>query len=226
MQKAVMRSHDRPWLAGYAGVAAAVGWTALVLQFILEMHQSLAGDEGALAGIATYFSYFTILTNILVAVTLTSRLLFRPRVVTDFFRKPVVICAITVSIIIVAIVYSLLLRHLGNPRGLSLVADVLLHDVMPALFLAYWWLTVAPGAVLWRDLPYWLLYPFAYFLYVLLRGIFTGIYPYPFIDVSKLGYPQALLTAAAVMAGFATAGVLLLLLLNVRRWWPEWKPTS
>jgi hypothetical protein len=90
---------------------------------------------------------------------------------------------------------------------------------MPVLFVVYWWIAVPANAVGWRNLPRWLLYPIAYVLYVILRGAFTGVYPYPFIDAGVLGYPHALLNAFAILCGFTVIGVVLLLLLSAKRLW-------
>jgi hypothetical protein len=37
---------------------------------------------------------------------------------------------------------------------------------------------------------------------VLIRGAFSGYYPYPFLDVTKLGYPQTLLNSAFIAVAF------------------------
>jgi hypothetical protein len=40
-----------------------------------------------------------------------------------------------------------LLRHLWHPQGWQFIADELLHDVMPLLFLGYWWFCVPKGTL-------------------------------------------------------------------------------
>ena len=47
----------------------------------------------------------------------------------------------------------------------------------------------------------WLVYPIIYSLYTLVRGLLYGWYPYPFIDVNRLGYP--LVGLITVVMGFA-----------------------
>ena len=46
------------------------------------------------------------------------------------------------------------------------------------------------------------LFPIAYFVYALARGHFDGNYPYPFIDVGKLGWLQVAMNAAGIALGF------------------------
>lgn len=83
---------------------------------------------------------------------------------------------------------------------------------MPVLFVAYWWVAVPAGGVRWADIPGWVLYPVVYFLYVMVRGALSGVYPYPFIDASALGYARSLGNAAGMLLGFAVVAVLLVAL--------------
>ena len=67
-----------------------------------------------------------------------------------------------------------------------------------------------------------MLYPMLYFAYLLLRGRLLGLYPYPFIAVDKLGYPQVLLNALGILAGFVLVS---LVLLGIDRWLAHRRPT-
>jgi hypothetical protein len=60
------------------------------------------------------------------------------------------------------------------------------------------------------------IYPIIYFVYVLFRGHALAVYPYPFINVDTLGYPQVLINASGVLAGFV-ASALAVLWLDRRR---------
>ncbi|MGH7562867.1 MAG: Pr6Pr family membrane protein [Gemmatimonadota bacterium] len=90
------------------------------------------------------------------------------------------------------------------------MVDVLLHDVMPVLFLVYWWLIVPKRGLPWTRVSIWALYPLGYFLYALGRGAVSGLYPYPFIDVGALGYGPVLLNATWVLVGFVILAMLLI----------------
>jgi hypothetical protein len=46
----------------------------------------------------------------------------------------------------------------------------------------------------------WLIFPILYFLYILLRGAISNAYPYPFLDVGKLGYDQAIVNALGMLS--------------------------
>lgn len=118
--------------------------------------------------------------------------------------------AIAASIVLVALAYSVLLRHLWQPQGWQWLADELLHDVMPVLYALYWWCEVRKGTLRLWHLAVWAIYPAVYFAYALWRGSEIGVYAYPFIDVASLGYGQVMLNALGVLMGFWGIGVVLL----------------
>jgi hypothetical protein len=196
----------------FAAIAALLGWFALALQLLLSIQLSVANGQGALAGAWTYLGYFTILTNMLVAMALTAAACGPRGTLSRFFARPDVHTAIAMSIVIVAAIYNLMLRQLWQPHGWQIVADNTLHVVMPALFLLYWWLAVPKATLRWPQVIVWQLYPAAYFAYVLARGAVDHWYPYPFLDVTKLGYLLVLVDACVVLLVFVVVALLLVAL--------------
>ncbi|ROO32659.1 hypothetical protein SAMN03159376_03140 [Pseudomonas sp. NFACC09-4] len=183
-------------------LAALLGWLGLSIQLYLILLGRWSLGASLLGGLVNFFSFFTVLTNTLVAVVLTWEVTPRESAVRRWFLLPSVSSGIAVSIALVSLAYNLLLRHLWQPEGWQFVADELLHDVMPLLYVAYWWLCVPKGTLRLRHIGLWIAYPLVYFAYVLLRGDLLAAYPYPFIDVSNLGYPQVFLNAGGILAGF------------------------
>ena len=186
----------------YTLAAACLGWAGLIIQLYLILLGRWADQASLLGGLVRFFSFFTVLTNTLVAVALTCALSGRRSAGHQFFRHPAVCAGIAVSIVLVGVAYNILLRHLWQPQGWQRVADELLHDVMPLLFALYWWLYVPKGMLRLGHVALWVLYPVVYFAYVLLRGDVIGDYMYPFIDVGTLGYVQAFINAGGVLLGF------------------------
>ncbi|MGF6112271.1 Pr6Pr family membrane protein [Pseudomonas sp. ADAK2] len=196
-------------------VAAVLGWFALSVQLYLILGTRWSMGASLLGGLMSFFSFFTVLTNTLVAVVLTCELTSRESAARRWFLRPSVSSAIAVSIAVVGLAYSLLLRHLWHPEGWQLLADELLHDIMPLLFLVYWWYCVPKGTLRLGHIALWVIYPLVYFAYVLLRGHLLAAYPYPFIDVSTLGYPQVFLNAGGILLGFVAMA---LLIVGLDRW--------
>ena len=182
--------------------AALAGWVGLAVQQYLIFYSRWSTGASLLGGLVNFFSFFTVLTNTLVVVVLSYAVVHRDSAAKRFFLAPRVSSAIAVSIVLVSLAYNLLLRHLWQPQGFQFIADELLHDVMPLLFVVYWWRCVPKGVLRFKHIGLWVLYPLVYFAYVLLRGDMLGQYQYPFIDVGTLGYPQVFMNAGGILTGF------------------------
>jgi len=115
----------------------------------------------------------------------------------------------------VGVTYSMLLRHIWNPTGAQKLADVLLHDVVPVAFVLYWVIFVPKAGLRWKHALLWLLYPIAYMLYTLARGVATAWWPYPFVDANFIGFPRALGNGGLVLLAFFVLG---LLAAGIGRW--------
>ncbi|TDV70117.1 Pr6Pr family membrane protein [Pseudomonas sp. LP_7_YM] len=196
----------------YAAVAALLGWLALAVQLYLILWGRWVEQASVVGGLVRFSSFFTIVTNTLVAVALSCAITDRHSAGHRFFRSPVVCAGITTSILLVGIAYNLLLRHLWTPQGWQRLADELLHDVMPLVFFGYWWLFLPKGVLGFKHVLAWMLYPALYFIWVLLRGHVFGDYLYPFLDIGTLGVAKALVNALGVLAGFVGIGLVILLI--------------
>ncbi|WP_243048265.1 Pr6Pr family membrane protein [Dyella sp. RRB7] len=195
-----------------ATFGALLGWFGLVLQFWLSIQLTEAQGQGALAGVWLFLAFYTILTNLLVAMALTAAARGPQGAITRFLLRPGVQTALAMSIAIVGLIYNPMLRQLWHPEGWQLVADAIAHDIMPPLYLLYWWLAVPKRGLRWPQVLVWQSYPAAYFVYVLLRGAVDGWYPYPFLDVRTLGYGQVLVDAVFVMLAFIAVALVLVAL--------------
>ena len=129
-----------------------------------------------------------------------------------FFSKQSTLAAIAVYITIVSIVYNIILRFLWKPQGLQLIVDELLHSVIPVLFVLFWLVFVPKGNIGWRSVLAWLLYPLSYLIFILLRGPSSLFYPYPFIDVTILGYSKVIINSTGMLLAFLAVSIIFILL--------------
>lgn len=187
----------------FLAVIALLAWFALIAQFVLIITNGLVPVPVA---ILRYFCFFTITTNIVVAICCTASLLAPG----SFFARPKTISAVTGYILIVGIVYNLILRFIWEPQGLQMVVDELLHLVVPVLFLIYWLVFVPKDQLKWADAFPWLIYPSAYTAIIFILGAITGYYPYPFIDAGKLGVGQTAINSVGLFFAFLTVSILLI----------------
>jgi hypothetical protein len=197
----------------YKSAVAIIGWFGLVLQLYLML--ATVNEKSAVQKIINYFSYFTILTNIIVAFSLTVSLLSPSSKMGNFFSSPYTESAITVYIIIVGIIHFFLLRNLADLKSWNMVADTILHKIIPMLYAFYWVKFVTKDKLHWKDSMQWLLYPVIYLFYVLVRGFIDCFYPYPFADVGKLGYSKALMNGILIIASFWILGLVLIFINNL-----------
>lgn len=183
----------------YLLTLAALGWFALIAQFYLHMN----GDTAtALELLIRFFTYFTVLTNILIGMFTVTMLFNSSSKLGQFFARFETQTAITVYIVVVGLVYNLILRSLWSPVGLQRLVDELLHSVIPLMYLFYWLFLSVKTRLQWKQIIPWMLYPAVYTILVLVRGTFSGFYPYPFMDVDTLGFNTVLVNCVGVTGIF------------------------
>lgn len=152
----------------------------------------------------------TIWTNFLVAFTFTCQLIPSAGRLIRFFKEPAVMGGVLLYIIVVAIVYHLVLTNIWNPQGLEKIADEFLHSVVPLLYIFYWLLYVKKGNLSFIYCFKWLIYPLIYLVYSMIRGALTGVYPYFFLDASRLGFAVTFRNIAFVTTGYILLGIIII----------------
>lgn len=193
----------------FAAVVALVAAAALMLQYVLLLR--LAAPTVGI-GFATlrFFSYFTILSNVLVLLAAGSVAVGWRSRLAEFSSRPRVRAGVALYIGMTGLVYFAILRHLWQPQGAQWWADTGLHYAVPLLYLGWWLSGSRHGELRWRDLPRWLLFPLAFLLWSFLRGAWVHEYPYPFIDVDALGLVTVLRNAMGILLLFVAFGALLI----------------
>ena len=208
----------RDQIAGKPVLAAlaVISWAGVLLQFWLSINLALANGKSVGDGVAVVFGYFTVLTNLFVALTATLPFIAGSNRLGRWFGNPMVLGSAITSILMVGIAYHFLLRNVWHPQGLQLLADTVLHYAVPVLALLYW-LIFPPRSKLGVLAPLaWCLYPLLYFFYVFVRGDLLGSYPYYFIDVASIGYRQAMLNSFGMLVAFVALGAAVLAIATLR----------
>lgn len=200
----------RPFRKIFLVVISSLAWVALLIQFYLNL-QSGAASIAEL--IVRYFSYFTILTNLLVAV-LTTSLIKKEGRLTKFFSNQSTQTATAVYVFIVGLIYNLILRSAWHPQGLQKLADELLHVINPVLFIMFWALFSNRYPLKWRVISGWLIYPLLYVAFVLIRAVLSGFYPYPFLDMNKIGSSAVFKNCMGITVLFIITSVIFLMIGN------------
>lgn len=203
---------------GMAGLIVA----AIVGQLLVTIDFYTTRNPPALpTAMANFFSFFTIQSNVVAAVTLAigGVLLWRAR--NSASAEPrwfaVLLAAATSYMVTTGIVYNLLLRGVELPQGATLAwSNEVLHLVAPLYLAIDLFFAPRRRRLAWSTIGIIIAYPIVWVIYTLLRGPMTTApltgdpwwYPYPFLDPhlvpgGYLGVAGYVAAIAAVVAGVA-----------------------
>ncbi len=212
------------WAPRFHLMTFVAAMVALILQLVLVAEGHAVLDESSRPDAATrilrYCSYLTIWSNALVAWSEGTLAFGRDRD-TQVWR------ALRLDAVVICfgggVVHFFFLRPLLDLDGADLLADKLLHLVVPLLAVAGWVLFGPRGRASRSDLVPFLVVPVGWLLCTLVRGALVDWYPYPFIDVGEHGYGVVLLNVLGVTALMLTFAVVAVV---VDRRLPGERPTA
>jgi hypothetical protein len=189
-------------------LTGVVATFAVVLQLVLVWRGHAVLDETNPPSLGTrlerFFCYFTVLSNILVALTTLTLAVGADR---DSKVWRVLRLDGLVGIAVTGVVHWFFLRPLLDLHGSDYFADKLLHVVVPLLAVVGWLVFGPRDRVERGDLAPSTIYPLVYMVWTLLHGAISDWYPYPFTDVNEHGIGLVLLNGVGVVALFAGIAV-------------------
>ena len=188
---------------------AGIAWAALALQLYLALEVRWHLGASLLGGMINVFSYFTVLSNTFAASVLSAVAWPRDTLAARCLRRPAVAGCAVISMLLVGIAYNLLLRQYWDPQGAQWLANEVLHNLMPVAMLGFWWWRVPKGQLRPAHVLAWALYPLGWYGFTLMRGWSIGVWPYPFLDATELGFGPAFINALCLLAGYCGGGLLL-----------------
>jgi len=181
----------RCWFALNALVVAV----ALAIQIPITAGRTGGFFDTPATRVGNLFTFFTILSNILVAVVCVALVVRPGRRSTGFAVAWLdALLAITVT----GVIYNTVLAGLYDLSGAEYLADRLFHLVSPLLFVVGWLVFGPRGLVRRRVVGLALIYPLAWLAFTLVRGALIGWYPYPFVDVTALGYGRVVVNSLLI----------------------------
>lgn len=177
-------------------------WFFIIYKALLVIAAAYGLQFHMAAGRLGDFNYYTVLSNavcflyFLIVLIVNIRRLSRG-LPTEAWR-PRLEGAVVFCITVTFLVYHFVLRpeafRMGNGGSFYSVLNMVQHYLVPLMALLDWLLFCPKGRWHRSDPLSWLLIPFAYFIYILIRAPFAGNiggtsspYPYSFIDVEAYG---------------------------------------
>lgn len=182
------------------GATAAVVALALLVQVRAVARLDTGFFDTDAERIANIGCFFTIWSNVLVGVTagmLAVRLDRRSTVFRTAYLTAVLMIVVTFVVVIVA------LDPITQYEGKAAAADFLTHKLVPVLALVGWVAFGPRGMVSTTVARATIVVPLAWLAFTLVRGPLAGdYYPYPFVDVTDLGYARVLVNVVAITGLF------------------------
>lgn len=166
-----------------------INFIALITAFALSLNV-----------LVEYFSYFTILSNILITVVFffvgfsSAKNVLQQKFIKLFYGPAVLYMTIT------GIVYWTILHG-----GKQLTTDVewitlVLHGLMP-LAVIFGWILLPYKKYSMESVGFWLVFPVLFVCYTLLHGPLIHWYPYPFLNPLVVGYKGVVLWSLGILGG-------------------------
>lgn len=180
-----------------AALVALIALAGLLIQFRV----TFADGHGIAGTLWILVRFFTILTNLMVAIVFGAVALGSRR-----SAMPSMLGCAVLSIILVGVVAQTLLQGLLDLSGRALLADTLLHKVTPIVASLWWLIFARAGRLRARDPWLWALWPLAYLVYALVRGTSEGVFAYPFLNYPKIGWGSVSAYCVVISAGFVALG--------------------
>jgi len=211
------------WLFGANALLALLGLAVALLLNSLDTYPNMntvptifgfnePGAAGIVGRTIDYFSYFTILSNIVVVIVAT--LLWRnPERRSGIFR--VLRMDSLIMITVTGLIFAIVLAPDADLRGWQYLSNTLEHYITPVLTVLVFLLIGPRGLFRISTVFLALIVPMIWVGYTLIRGAVIDSYPYGFIDVGIHGYG----TVTINLIGIVIFGIVLgLIFLGLDRW--------
>jgi hypothetical protein len=190
------RTHRRLALIGAVAALAVVVWQGAV-----SMPVRMADGGGPLPALVFYFSYLGVVVAVGQALVWAASARVRPLV--PALAGPTARVAMAGAGLAVLVLHAPLLAA-GMQGG---IAELLMHYALPVAFVAWWAIGPHPVPLRWSRVVPMLALPVLYALWVLVRGVTIGRWPYPFVSVPDLGWSRVLLNLGGLILVFALVDV-------------------
>lgn len=177
------RRWSRPWFAATAACVLA----GIVIQLVISWRTPGFFGGSPLNRALNVFAFFTIQSNVLVGVT-CGLLAVRPRASRVF---AVLRLTSLVGITVTFVVFHVVLSRLLDLDTWAQAANQLQHTVVPVLAVVGWLVFGPRGLTSPRVARLTVVFPLLFVVFTMVRGpLASHWYPYPFVDVTALGYAR------------------------------------
>ena len=151
--------------------------------------------RGALGQTVNRFTFFTMLSNLVVFVVALRAASGGWRA-TPFNR--VLMLDALVMIFVTGLIFNTMLEHTPS-LTVRYASGVLLHDVAPMMTIIGWMIFAHPHNVSLDTVVLALILPLCWLIFTLVRATAIGWVPYSFLDASRHGYAHMIVVLAMIL---------------------------
>lgn len=150
--------------------------------------------------LVNFFSYFTILSNLLASAVFLLGATRRGPTSTRTWAlvRGQAVVMMTVTLVVFAVLLSGTDVDVTQP-----LVNMIVHQLFPIVVIVDWLVDPPGERISVRDSLIWLTFPLIWTAYSLIRGALVGWYPYPFLDPANGGYG----TVAMYIVGILIFGI-------------------
>ena len=192
------------------GLVAFVAIGNLLLNVIYEIFEVVPFDSetislfghnehglgGAPGRLLDLFSYFTIWSTVVTAITFL--LLFKGGE-SHQAKLRVLLPTSVMMETVTCVLFYLLIFPVSPPKGANIIPSLFSHAIIPVLTL-YVWLRIGPrGIFAFKNFARYFLIPILWVILTLVRGLIDGEYPYGVLDAASIGYMWFFITVVFII---------------------------
>lgn len=144
------------------------------------------------------FKYFTMLSNLLAVIYFWMMFSLRYQLRQKWFDH--MLGGIVIYLFVTFVIYALLLEGTYDQSTLDVIGNVSLHYVNPLIVLGYLVYFRSQYSFELKDLITWFVFPITYVIFMVVHGLITDDFLYPFFQVSEVGV-QGLISMIVILFG-------------------------
>ena len=110
---------------------------------------------------------------------------------------------------VTGLIYHFALADLVDTQGAAAVSNACNHILTPLAFVLAWLIVGPRGWISLKLIMASFILPLSWILLTLIRGAIVDAYPYPFVNVVKLGYGPVLMNLVVILLACCVLALLL-----------------
>ncbi len=179
-------TQSKSYILGYRIILAILGISTLLVSHYLSSTNPVNSSFSFLIRNLRVYRYFTMQTNLLVIIWLILAIIWSsdPNKMEKLMGK--LKGALTLYITVTFIIFAIILSPLYQPSGIDGIINLMVHYIIPIGFIIDWFIT-ENNSYEWQFIPYWLIYPICYLVFVMIHGVTLDDFIYPFLNIDSLG---------------------------------------